>query len=305
MKKSPLRAAMLLAVLATLLWSGNFIVARAVIHDISPVHLAFGRWLVASLIMLPIGFMALRRQWPQAWAGKWNILLAGLFGVCIFNTLVYIAGHHSEAIQLALLGTTSSPVFSFLLARLVLQEKIPWQRTAGLLVCIAGILMILSKGSPSALLSLRFSPGDWWILLAAFSFATYNIIVRRKPATLSSAAYLTAVFIAGTAMLLPFAVGNAIHSGLPHWSPGLVGMVIYLGAGTSVAAFLCWNVAIARLGAARASLFGMLIPVFSCLEAIWLLHEKMLWAQAAGMVVVFAGVFFANFQQKAPALPKT
>ena len=294
MKKSPLTVAMLLAVLATLLWSGNFIVARAVIHDISPVHLAFGRWLVASAIMVPLGMAALRRQWTQVLAARWNIMLAGLFGVCIFNTIVYVAGHYSEAIPLALLGTTSSPVFSFLLARIVLKEKIPWQRTAGLIVCIAGILLILSKGNPSTLLYLRFSPGDWWILLAAFSFAAYNIIVRKKPTHLGSVAYLTAVFFTGTIMLFPFALGNAVISGLPHWSPGLVGMVVYLGAGTSVAAFLCWNVAIARLGAARASLFGMLIPVFSSLEAIWLLHEKMLWAQAAGMVVVFAGVALAN-----------
>ncbi|HSK12584.1 MAG TPA: DMT family transporter, partial [Phnomibacter sp.] len=154
----PTGVAIALATLATLLWSGNFIVARAAIHDISPIHLAFGRWLTASVIMIPIGLMALRRQWDEVVKGWKNILLAGLFGVCIFNTIVYVAGHHSEAIYLALLGTTSSPVFSFILARIILRELIPPRRIAGLIVCILGILVILSKGDINTLLHLRFTP---------------------------------------------------------------------------------------------------------------------------------------------------
>ncbi|HSK13689.1 MAG TPA: DMT family transporter, partial [Phnomibacter sp.] len=85
-----------------------------------------------------------------------------------------------------------------------------------------------------------------------------------------------------------------------QWSPSLAGMILYLGAGTSVAAFFCWNAAISRLGAARASLFGMLIPVFSSLEAVWLLGEKILPAHIAGMVLVFAGVFLANMAMSKP-----
>lgn len=294
MPKSPILSAVLLAILATLLWSGNFIVARAAINQISPIHLAFGRWLAASIIMVPIGFSALRREWSEVVRGKTNILLAGLFGVCIFNTIVYVAGHHSEAIQLALLGTTSSPVFSFILARIFLKETIPPKRVAGLVVCVAGILFILSKGSLDTLLHLRFTPGDWWILLAAFSFASYNIIVRGRSIKVSSVAYLSAVFFSGTLMLLPFAAADFFRGNIPMFNLPLAGMILYLGAGTSVAAFFCWNIAISRLGAARASLFGMLIPVFSSLEAIWLLREKMVATQVMGMILVFAGVFLAN-----------
>jgi len=298
MPKSPILSAVLLAILATLLWSGNFIVARAAINQISPIHLAFGRWLAASIIMVPIGFSALRREWHEVVKGKTNILLAGLFGVCIFNTIVYVAGHHSEAIQLALLGTTSSPVFSFILARIFLKETIPPKRVAGLVVCVAGILFILSKGSLDTLLHLRFSAGDWWILLAAFSFASYNIIVRGRSVKVSSVAYLSAVFFSGTLMLLPFAAADFFMGNIPLVNLPLAGMILYLGAGTSVVAFFCWNIAIARLGAARASLFGMLIPVFSSLEAIWLLREKMVATQIMGMLLVFAGVFLANQTEK-------
>jgi drug/metabolite transporter (DMT)-like permease len=295
---APVFRAVFLAIMATVLWSGNFIVARATIHDISPIHLAFGRWFTASLIMVPVGLGALKREWQQVLAGKWNIVFAGLFGISIFNTLVYVAGHHSEAIQIALLGTTSSPVFSFILARIFLKEKIPPRRILGLLVCIAGILFILSRGSWGTFINLRFSRGDWWILLAAFSFAVYNIFVRARPVKLGSVAYLTAVFFAGTLMLAPVALGDWMLGASPHMTTSLGAMIFYLGAGTSVGAFFCWNAAIAKLGAARASLFGMLIPVFSSIEAVLILGEKLLLPHILGMVLVFSGVFMANTKRR-------
>lgn len=300
MQKSPTLIAVLLAILATILWSGNFIVARAAIADISPIHLAFGRWLTASAIMIPIGLGALKREWDEVVKGRWNILFAGLFGVSIFNTLVYVAGHHSEAIQIALLGTTSSPVFSFILARIFLKEEIPPKRILGLFVCIIGILFILSRGSIDTLIHLRFSPGDWWILLAALAFAVYNIFVRARPVKLGAVAYLTAVFFAGTLMLVPFVIGDFALGAYPNFNVSLAAMVLYLGAGTSVAAFFCWNAAIAKLGAARASLFGMLIPVFSSVEAVFILNEKLLLSHIIGMALVFAGVFLANMKTRKP-----
>jgi drug/metabolite transporter (DMT)-like permease len=79
-----------------------------------------------------------------------------------------------------------------------------------------------------------------------------------------------------------------------QWNVSLVLIILYLGVGASVISFFCWNAAIARLGAARTSIFGNLIPVFSSLEAVWLLNEKILPTHITGMALVFAGVFLAN-----------
>lgn len=289
----------LLAILATIIWSGNFIVARGVIKEIPPIALAFLRWGCAAIIMLPIGWGNIRLQWPDIKANARHLFWAGLTGVSIFNTLVYIAGHFTEAINLALIGTTSSPIFSFILARFFLKEKITTYRLIGLLLCMAGVLVILSRGHAGNLLHFRLSAGDIWVLLAALSFAIYNILARKKPETLTPVTYLTATFWIGTLLLLPFALWElSLHPTGIQWGPSLVLIIIYLGAGASVASFFCWNAAIARLGAARTSIFGNLIPVFSSLEAVWLLQEKILPAHYTGMLLVFSGVFLANFRKK-------
>jgi drug/metabolite transporter (DMT)-like permease len=289
----------LLAILATIIWSGNFIVARGVIHEIPPVTLAFSRWACASVIMIPIGWRSIKSQWIDIKANAGHLFWAGLTGVSMFNTLVYIAGHYTEAINLALIGTTSSPIFSYILARIFLKEKITPLKLFGLLLCITGVLFILSRGHWNNLIHFRLTEGDGWVLLGALSFSIYNILARKKPANLGPITYLTITFWIGTLLLKPFAIWElVVHPAGIRWTSSLFLIILYLGAGASVAAFFCWNAAIARLGAARASIFGNLIPVFSSIEAVWLLKEKILPAHIAGMVLVFAGVFLANLRKK-------
>jgi drug/metabolite transporter (DMT)-like permease len=283
-----------LAVLATLIWSGNFVVARSVIKEISPVSLAFFRWLTACIIMLPLAYKGFVRQWPVVRSHGRYFFWIGLTGVTLFNTFVYVAGHYSPAINLALIGTTSAPIFAIILAAIFLKEKISFLRVLGLLICISGILLLLSNGSLSRLINFRFSIGDWWILAGAMCFAIYNTMVKRKPKDLSPVNFLFVAFLAGTILLFPFFIADTFLSDRIVWDVDLVLIILYLGAGTSVAAFLCWNAAIARLGAARTALFGNLIPVFSAIEAVILLGEQITTIHIVSGLLVISGLIIAN-----------
>jgi drug/metabolite transporter (DMT)-like permease len=83
-----------------------------------------------------------------------------------------------------------------------------------------------------------------------------------------------------------------------QWNLGLAGIILYLGLGASVIAFLCWNGAISRIGAVRTSLFGNLIPLFSSIEALWLLNEEMGWIHLVSGLLILTGLVLANQRQK-------
>jgi drug/metabolite transporter (DMT)-like permease len=283
-----------LAILAAIVWSGNFIVARGVIHEIPPVGLAFYRWATATLIMWPIAWRKFTAEKPVILQHKGYFFWTALTGITLFNTFVYIAGHYSPAINLALIGTTTSPVFAIVLAAAFLNEKIKPLRIVGLLLCISGIVLLLSQGSWERLKGFHFSAGDGYILLAALSFAVYTIFVRRKPAGITSLSFLFVVFALGVLLLLPFYIWELTQHGMVQWNTHLLLIILYLGAGTSVIAFLCWNVAIARLGASRTALFGNLIPVFSSLEAVFILNEAFTPVHWVSGALVVAGLVIAN-----------
>jgi drug/metabolite transporter (DMT)-like permease len=287
-----------LAVLATLIWSGNFVVARAIIHEVPPIALAFFRWLTASVIILPLAWKELRVEWPALKTHFPYFLLTAFLGISLFNTLVYIAGHYSPAINLALIGTTSSPIIAIILARIILKERIPLLRIIGLSICIAGILYLLSKGSLQNLLGLHFSHGDIWVLLGATAFSFYTILVRKKPKAITARVFLFAIFSLGTLILLPPYLWERSQYPPIDFTPKLLTVILYLGLGTSVISFLCWNAAISRLGAARTSLFGNLIPVFASLEAVWFLQEKITAIHLVSGLLVICGLVIANLSVK-------
>jgi drug/metabolite transporter (DMT)-like permease len=200
------------------------------------------------------------------------------------------------AINLALIGTTTSPIIAIVLASVFLKEKIGSLKIAGMALCISGVVFLLSRGSIQNLLSFHFTKGDGWILLAAFSFAVYNTLVRKKPSGISSVNYLFVIFSLGTLLLFPFYLWELAQTPPVQWNSDLLFIILYLGLGASVICFLCWNLAVGKLGAGRTALFGNLIPVFSSAEAALLLGERFTWIHLLSMLLVFAGILLANWR---------
>ena len=285
------------AILACITWSGNFIVARAVINEIPPVSLAFFRWSIATIILLPFAIKSFLQERNNVSQHKAYFFWTSLFGVTIFNTFLYIAAHTTSAINMALIGTCSSPIFAVFLAAWFLRERISVVRIAGMLVMLAGIIYLVVRGSFERLLNFHFTTGDLWVLGAAIFFAGYNVLVRKKPSTISPIVFLFTTFFIGSALLLPFYFWEISQSPAIEWTTNLFLTVIYLGLGTSVIAFLLWNSAIAKLGAARTALFGNLIPLFSSLEAVWLLNEEITFIHLISGLLIIVGLIIVNLKK--------
>jgi len=285
-----------LASLASFIWSGNFIIARGVYKEIPPISLNFYRWLVASIIIFPFALKKFKNEWPAVKRSWLYLFFAALMGISLFNTFVYDAGHYTTAINLALIGTTSSPIMAIIMARIFLKEKIGLLKLIGLILCISGVFYLLSKGNVENLLRLKFSSGDAWMLLAAFCFAVYNTMVKKRPASISPVNFLFTSFTLGTILLIPFFIWETQHSAGVNWNRDVILSILYLGIGASVICFFIWNKAIGILGAGRTVLFGNLIPIFTSLIAVIKLHEEFTWIHVVSMVLVFSGLLLANLR---------
>ena len=290
-----------LAVLTTLIWSGNYVIARGISKALPPVSLAFYRWSVASVCIFPLAFRKILLERKLLFKHRQYIFWTALTGVTIFNTFIYLAGHYTSAINLALIGTTSAPVFATLLAAVFLKEPVGGWRVSGLILCIAGILFLLSQGSLQKLSGLRFGKGDLLILISAFTFAVYNTLVRKKPPEISALVFLFVLFTLGTLLLSPFYALEIMQAPSVHWTPNMVYIILYLGIGNSIIAFFCWNASITKLGASGTALFGNLIPVFATIEAVLFLGEKFTFLHLVSGLLVISGLVIANLRKSAPA----
>ncbi len=285
------------ALLAVTIWSGNFVLASGLADTIPPIALAALRWVCATVVFLPFAWKGLRRDWPAIRAHRFSILAAAVTGVTLFNTLVYLSAHTTDTVNMALIASTT-PVFVVILSRIFLGEPISHLRAGGLIVAIAGMVVIATRGDLDALLALTFREGDLWMLLAGLLWAIYSILVKRKPPEISQYSYLAVLFAIGSIPLIPAALMERAY--YPSWSltPELVGATLYTGIGASLVAFFLWNTAVTVIGPGTSSLFQYFIPVFSGVGAWLLLGQAITSAHLVGLVLIFSGVFLATRLEK-------
>ena len=176
----PVHPALLLA-LAQLLWAGNFVLGRAVSARIPPVALAFWRWAVALLILLPLSWRELRRAWPALRRALPVLLALGVLGVGNFNTMVYVGLGQTTATNAALLNS-ACPAFILAIGPLLGGPRPHGRQALGIAVSLLGVLVIVAHGDPAVLLRLGFNRGDAWVLGAVLSWACYTVLLARRPA---------------------------------------------------------------------------------------------------------------------------
>jgi drug/metabolite transporter (DMT)-like permease len=289
-----------LALLTTIIWSGNYVVARGISHQLPAVSLAFYRWALASVCIMPFAIKKFNQQKQIILARKSYIFWTALTGVTIFNTFIYLGGHYTSAINLALIGTTSAPIFITFLSAIFLKEIPGVYRITGMVTCFIGILFLLSQGSLHKLANFHFGKGDVLVLISAFAFSIYSILVKKRPAAISPIVFLFTIFTLGTVCLFPFYMYETIHAAAAvSWNSNMILTIFYLGIGNSIIGFFGWNAAIEKLGATATALFANLIPVFSTIEAVIFLGEDFSVTHVISGLLVIAGVVIANISVKA------
>ncbi|MFD3542852.1 DMT family transporter [Streptomyces sp. NPDC058662] len=283
-KKGAAGLGVLLALLATVVWSGSFVATRGMAETVPPVQAVFWRWIIALVAVAPF---AARQAWRQRALIRRHlgfIAFASLFGVALYNTLVHQAGLTTSASTMGMI-MAASPVVMALYARLG-GERLGGRRTFGLLLACLGVLLLVGDGS----LGFDFGAGDLWMFAAALSFATYSALLKRKPAELGGLAFLITTFVLGALMLAPaYAVSVTVQGGFEA-TAGSIGPLLYVGVFSSAVAFFAWNRAVAVIGAARAGVVYYLQPVCAAGLGLLLLDERTGPAQLLCMALILAGV---------------
>jgi drug/metabolite transporter (DMT)-like permease len=286
-------SAFLLLALANLFWGGNWVIGRALRDAMEPVTLNFWRWTVAALILAPFALPGLAAKRSAIRRGAGLLALLALTGVALFQTLVY-AGLKTTTTVNAVLLNSSAPLFMLLCSWAIERERATRRQIAGMLISLAGILIILSRGDPNSLLGLEFHAGDGWILLAMPVWGIYSVLLKRRPAELDGVAFLFLISAAGVILLAPAFALQATRAPLRWPTAGEAAAVLYIGAAASVAAFICWNRGVAVVGANAAGFTLHLLPGIGTILAMVFLGEAFHAFHAAGLATILFGVIVAT-----------
>ena len=288
------KIAYIFLILATLFWSGNFIVGKAAsLFEIPPFTLNFYRWTFAWLILAPFTLKEILEKKNYILENIKLILVLGITSITVFNSIVYYSLNFTQVISGVLMISTI-PVMIIFFCWVFRIEKTNFYQILGVVFSLLGVAVIVTKADLGKLLNLNFNKGDLWMVVAMFSWAMYSALLKKKKFKLSHISFLQTIISAGLILLLPaylieMALGYRTNINLPF-----ILTLSYVVLFPGLASFFFWIKGISLIGSNRSGIFLHLMPIFSTIMATYVFNEKFMVFHLIGAIFIVTGIILSS-----------
>jgi drug/metabolite transporter (DMT)-like permease len=282
-----------LVLLATLaLWSGNWVVARAVRDDVAPGIATVGRLVIVLALLLPFTIGSLSTKLRLLTKSQWVTVAAlGFTGGGVHLALQWLGLHYTTATS-GILYLSTTPIFILLLAA-PLGERVGVRQWLGVALSFAGVFLIATQGDPTRL---SFNRGDLLALISMLMWAGYTVLLRLRRDALGTLELLVLVCLFGLLFMLPWLAWEALFNPVLSITTNGVLAVLYSAIGSLLLAYAGWSFVVTRLGAARAGATMHLMPAFGIALAALFLGEYPRWHHFVGIALILAGVALSSLK---------
>ena len=306
MKFSPKAIGLIAALVTVLIWTSFIVIARAsASHNLLPLDIAFLRILGAGSVLLPWAWwlMIPPRQAGEQVGSFFGLsplpiritIIGGLFGSFIFSMLSYSAFFYAPAAHASVLMPGSLPLWTTLMAWLLLSQSISKVRAIGSVCIVLGDLLVGGSSLLKAFDGGEVWKGDLMFMCAACCWSFYTVMVRREGldavrATMAVTAFSCVTFLPLYAVVVWLGLIPS-HLGHAPWQE-LLFQALYQGIGSVVISGISFNMMVRHYGPVRSTMMTAVVPALSALSAVVLLNEPMYWNLMAGLALVTCGILF-------------
>ncbi len=295
------------AVVTVLVWTAFIVIARASAgRSLTPFDIAFARICGASLVLMPWGAWLVMQARKNAPAERGSLFglspiplritaIAGVFGGLAYAMLAYTGFFYAPATHASVLMPGSLPLWTAVLAAIVLHDRITPGRALGLALIVAGDLLVGGASLLHAFDGGEIWKGDLLFMGAAFCWACYSVTVRRHGldavrATIAITVFAFVTYVPAYALLVGI---GAVASRIGSAPVGeLMFQMLFQGVGSVVISGITFTRMIQYFGPVRSTMITAVVPGLSALGAVVFLGEPLHWNLLAGLVLVTAGILF-------------
>ncbi|MBM7343957.1 DMT family transporter [Pantoea coffeiphila] len=275
--------------LAVLIWSINAIVSKMSASAIDPAAISFYRWLIALVVLAPFALPGVWRHRQQIARVWWKLLILGLLGMVLYQSLAYFAAHSVSALFMGILNALI-PLLTVLLSIFILRLAPTVGILLGSVLSFGGLVWLVSQGNPAQLLTHGMGKGELMMFAASTSYALYGVLTKRWAIPLPNWQSLWMQILFGVLLLTPgFLMAPDVSLNMHN-----IPLVLFAAIPASIIAPFVWIQGVMRLGASTASIFMNLAPIFTAVIAVGFLHESLHAYHFIGGGVTLLGVILAQ-----------
>jgi drug/metabolite transporter (DMT)-like permease len=282
-----------LKLLATMaFWGGTFVAGRLLAGVVPPFHAAFLRFFLAVILLLFLLRCVEGRLPPLDLKQLGAVALLGATGVFGYN-VAFFTGLQTVSAGRAGLIVALNPVGIALLSALFGGEPLCKANILGIVISVAGAMLVISRGHLSLLTS-GVGVGELTLLGCVLCWALYSVIGRRAMRGLSPLTAVTYSALAGTLLLAPVALAQGVLTRLPGYGLEAWACIVFLAVFGTVLGFIWYYQSIKEIGAVRSGVFINFVPLFAMLFGLLLLDEPVTITLLQGAALVISGAWITN-----------
>ena len=316
MRLTPRQLGAVAAVVTVAIWTGFILIGRASAgRTLLPFDIALLRIVGASLVLLPWGLWLTRGRRGTAGASLGGLsplplrqtVVCGMFGGPLYAVLCYAGFFYAPATHASVLMPGSLPLWTALLAAVLLRDHITPARALGLLCIVGGDLLVGGSSLLAALDGGDVWKGDLIFMSAAACWAVYSVLARQHQlnpvhATIAITAFAFVTYVPLFVLLTKTGV-LPCRLGAAPWGE-IAFQALFQGVGSVVISGIAFVQMVRAFGPVRSTMITALVPGLSALGAVLLLGEPLGWSLLAGLVLVTAGILFGVRAARPPVAIK-
>lgn len=273
-------------------WGGNAVAGRFAVGEISPMLLTLFRWLGVAILVWSFARPKIIADLPVLRAHLGYFVMMGAIGFTGFNILFYLAAHSTTALNIGILQG-ALPVFVLIGSYVAFRTPVAAVQGAGIVVTVAGVVVITSGGDLATLKALEFNVGDLLMLVACLVYSIYVVLLRRRP-EVSGIAMFAMMATAAMLATVPFTAWEAASGGLVWPTPAGWVTVLFVVLFPSFTSQLFFMRGVQLIGPGRAGVFINLVPIFASIFSVLILGEQFEISHAIGLALVLGGIWIAE-----------
>lgn len=283
-----------LLALMPLMFASNLVIGRASAGLVEPWTLAFWRWAIATLILLPFAWRGIVAGWDAFRSAMREISILGALGMLICGGIVYISLHATTATNATLIYTASTFLIA-LFDAVYFGNKLTLSRIAGIVIGFLGVATIVLQGELTRVVTLDLNWGDLGIAICALAWAVYSVMLKsEKLRDLPSLPLFALIAAVGALTLVPPMLYEAVALGAVPSERRAWISILALAIIPSVGAYGIYQYGVKVVGPSITGVFFYLVPVYGVVLAVLTLGETFRTYHAVGLVLVVAGVVLAT-----------
>ncbi|HWZ64750.1 MAG TPA: EamA family transporter [Steroidobacteraceae bacterium] len=269
----------------SVIWGLPYLFIKLAVAEIPPVDVAWGRIVLGAAVLLPVAW---QRGSLRAAAAKWRAVCAFAVVELVVPFPLISLGERWISSSLTAILIATLPFTVILLAPLFgVHRQLNGRRIAGLACGFTGVVVLLGIDPVQGWLAWV---GVACMVAGVLGYAAGSLIVERYLHGVDEFGTVSLSLAVASILLLP-----ATLLSVPKHMPSALAIysVIVLGVVCTAAALWLYFYLVAKLGAARATVFTYVNPAVATLLGIIVLHERFGWSLIAGLALILIGSWMA------------